>query len=52
MAHSYFIKSIEESIDILQSTFKKIKNYDVHLTDNRFIKFFSEKYLLIHFEDK
>ena len=40
MAHSYFIKSIEESIDILQSTFKKIKNYDVHLTDNRFIKFF------------
>ena len=37
MAHSYFIKSIEEVENILLSTIGKIKNYDVHLTDNKFI---------------
>jgi hypothetical protein len=41
MAHSYFIKSVEEVENILLSTIgNKIKNYDVHLTDNKFITYF------------
>ena len=42
MAHSLFIKTHEEAMDLLQSTFTdKIKNYDVHLID---IKFFNNYY--------
>ncbi len=42
MAHSYFIKSSEEAEDILISTIDvdKIKNYDVHLIDERFFHYF------------
>lgn len=38
MAHAYFIKTYEESLDIFHSTLtEKIKNYDVHLIQERLI---------------
>lgn len=42
MAHSYFIKTIKEAETILLSTINinKIKNYDVHLIDNKFFNHF------------
>lgn len=37
MAHSYFIKSFEEAMELFQTTITdKIKNFDVHLIDMRF----------------
>ena len=39
MAHSYFIKTFEEAMELFQTTITdKIKNYDVHLIDLQFLK--------------
>jgi len=39
MAHSYFIKTFEESMELFQTTITdKIKNYDIHLIDMQFMK--------------
>ena len=39
MAHSLFIKTFEEAIELFQTTITdKIKNYDVHLIDLNFFK--------------
>ena len=39
MAHSYFIKTFEEAMELFQTTITdKIKNYDVHLIDLEFLK--------------
>ena len=42
MAHSYFIKTVQEAEDILFSTIEvdRIKNYDVHLIDEKFFEYF------------
>ena len=42
MAHAYFIKSVDIAKKILYSTLEpeKIKNYDIHLVDNKFINKF------------
>lgn len=41
MAHAYFIKTFEESIELFQTTITdKIKNYDVHLIDLEYFKYF------------
>jgi hypothetical protein len=41
MTHSYFIKTPEEAIDILQSTFiPKIRNYDIHFANTRLLKYY------------
>ena len=41
MTHSYFIKQPNEAKDILLSTLNidKIKNYDIHLKDNKILKY-------------
>ena len=42
MAHAYFIKTVDEAHELLISTLEpdKLKNYDVHLTDNEIFKKF------------
>ena len=41
MAHAYFIKTFEESIELFQTTITdKIKNYDVHLIDLQYFKYY------------
>lgn len=41
MAHSYFLKNSNDASIILQSMLhNKIKNYDVHIMDNKFINYF------------
>tara|TARA_B110000285_G_scaffold93555_1_gene106945 strand:- start:196 stop:870 length:675 start_codon:yes stop_codon:yes gene_type:complete len=41
MAHSYFIKTFEEAMELFQTTITdKIKNYDVHLIDLEYFKYF------------
>ena len=41
MAHAYFIKTFEEAIELFQTTITdKIKNYDVHLIDLEYFKYF------------
>jgi|TARA_B110000902_G_scaffold259776_1_gene331655 hypothetical protein len=38
MAHAYFIKTFEESMNLFQTTITdKIKNYDIHLIDMQFL---------------
>jgi len=39
MAHSYFIKTFEEAMELFQTTITdKIKNYDIHLIDMEFFQ--------------
>jgi hypothetical protein len=41
MAHAYFIKTFEESIELFQTTITdRIKNYDVHLIDLQYFKYY------------
>ena len=42
MAHAYFLKTVKDAKELLDSTLEpeKIKNYDVHLIDQQFIKKF------------
>ena len=41
MAHAYFIKTFEESMLLFQTTITdKIKNYDIHLIDLQFFKYY------------
>ena len=41
MAHAYFIKTFEESMELFQTTITdKIKNYDVHLIDLEYFKYY------------
>jgi hypothetical protein len=41
MAHAYFIKTFEEGIELFQTTITdKIKNYDVHLIDLQYFKYY------------
>ena len=41
MAHAYFIKTFEESMELFQTTITdRIKNYDVHLIDLEYFKYY------------
>tara|TARA_B110000967_G_scaffold78780_1_gene81427 strand:- start:209 stop:883 length:675 start_codon:yes stop_codon:yes gene_type:complete len=41
MAHAYFIKTFEEAMELFQTTITdKIKNYDVHLIDMEYFKYY------------
>jgi len=41
MAHAYFIKTFEEAMELFQTTITdKIKNYDIHLIDMEYFKYY------------